>query len=178
MKLRTKNILREMAKHFGLKVKFVSYFGDAVHGKLLPREKRILINAHKPRYEHIFTLFHEIGHFFIHFKNPRRKHYPGFLEIQWNIQWLDDLASKVRRYLRRLFNKETGQEWEADLWAMILFLLVSKFTGNTDDLRTFLNHHPEKFWIFMLASTTLIYCGIKNRITRPFQILLKPFRPG
>jgi len=62
MKYTTKNILRELAKQLGLNVKFVHYFANNTHGKLLPHEKRILINANKPRYEHVYTLLHEVGH--------------------------------------------------------------------------------------------------------------------
>ena len=87
MKHRKKNLLRDMAKHLGLKIVFVSYFTNDVHGKLLPREKRILINAHKPRYEHTFTLLHEIAHYLLHFKNFTRKRHARFLDINWKIDY-------------------------------------------------------------------------------------------
>jgi hypothetical protein len=178
MKLQTKNTLRGMAKLLGLKVVFVSYFSADVHGKLLPREKRILINAHKPRYENIFTLLHEIGHFLIHFKTPHRKHHPHFLEIDWKIEWVLNLCSIVRRLMRRLFTKDSSKEWEADLWAFCAFFCLAKATGCRNDMLTFLDHHPEKFWVFMLAASAVFYCGIKYRITKPFKMLLRPFRAG
>jgi len=178
MKRNTKNTLRMMAAHLGLKVIFVDYFPDDVHGKLLPREKRILINAHKPRYEHTFTLLHEIGHFLIHFKTPHRKHHPRFLEIDWKIEWLLNLCSKARRSMRRLFNRDGSKEWEADLWAFCAFFILAKLPGCQDDFRTFIEHHPEKIWTFTLAASAVIYCGIKYRITKPFKVLLKPFRAG
>jgi len=171
MKHRTKYLLRDNAKHVGLKYKFVSYFSDGVHGKLLPREKLILINAHEPHYEHIFTFLHEIGHFLIHFKNPTRNHHSRFTEIGWKIEWLTDICSIVRRYSRR-FAKDTIKEREADLWAFLAFILLAKASGCWNDLFAFLEHHPEKFWVFMLAASVIIYSGIKSRITKPFKMLL------
>jgi IrrE N-terminal-like domain len=176
MKLKTKNTLRLMAGHLGLKVKFVGYFSDDVHGKLLPLEKRILINAHKPRYEHTFTLLHEIGHNLLHFKNPHRKFHARFLENKSKIKWLVKFCSKVRRTMHIHFARENSREWEADLWAFCAFIYVVKLAGGRDDLVTLLEHHPEKFWVFMLAGAGVIFSGIKKRITTATQFLLKPFR--
>jgi hypothetical protein len=165
-----------MADELGLKVKFVGYFSDDVYGKLLPREKRILINANKPRYEHIFTMLHEFGHFVIHFKNLQRKIYPRWVNIRWKIEWLVDLCSKLRRYWRYVLNKESSKEWLADFWAMIGFILVSNWIGNSDDLMAFLNHHPEKTRLYFLALAAVIYGGIKRRIEKIPRLLLVPFR--
>ena len=169
MKHRTKNALREMARQFGLKVKFVDYLTNKDHGKLLPREKRILINAHKPRYEHIYTLLHEIAHFVLHIKNPFRKHHPRFFDINWSWNWLANLCSKVRRYMRFIFNKESGKEWEADLWAMCAFVLLAKITGCRDELRVFLQRHPKKLNQFRLVKIAVFCAEIKARCAKARQ---------
>ena len=99
-----------MSKYIGIKVKFVDYLGDDVHGKLLPREKRILINARKPRTEHIFTLLHEIGHFLVHVKKTHTLRNPRFLEIHWKSERLANFFSKVRRGVRFFRNRQSGKE--------------------------------------------------------------------
>ena len=164
-----------MAKYFGLKVKFVSYFGNDVHGKLFPREKRILINAHKPRCEHIFTLLHEIGHYLIHFKNSPRKHHPRFFDIHWKTEWLACLCSKVRRHFRFNFNKQSGKEWEADLWAFCAFIYLAKQIGCREELLTFVERHPEKTGSFFLAALGVRYSDAKTCLTKFLKRLLSPF---
>ena len=164
MKHRIKNTLRGISQHLGIKVKFVDYFGDDVHGKLLPRERRILINARMPRNEHIFTLFHEIGHYLIHFKSLPRKRHPRFCDVKWKADWLARLSSKLRRYFRFIFNREAGKEWEADVWAMCAFVYTARHFGFRDELITFLKRHPEKTQIFLLAVYGNIYGGTKTTI--------------
>jgi hypothetical protein len=176
MKHQIKNALRGMSKHLGIKVKFVDYFGDDVHGKLLPREKRILINARKPRNEHIYTLLHEIGHFLIHFKSLPRKHHPRFFDINWKMEWLANLCSKIRRYFRFVFNKASGKEWEADLWAMCAFIYFAKRIGCRDELRVFLDRHPEKSKIFLLAAFGVAYSDTKTTIKKVGHSIAMPFQ--
>jgi hypothetical protein len=171
MKHRKKNILRELAKHLRLKVSFVSYFNDQTHGKLLPREGRILINANKPRQEHIFTMLHEIGHFLLHFKNPPRKHHPRLLDITWNIEWLANFCSHIRRQMRFHFNKASGKEWEADLWALCAFAFLANLFGFRDELFTFINRHPEKLWNYRLVKAAVIYCDFKKRISTAYKLV-------
>jgi hypothetical protein len=175
-----KNTLRAMSQHLGIKVQFVHYFGDDVHGKLLPREKRILINARKPKIEHVYTLLHEIGHFMLHFKNLPRIHHPRIFDINWRAAWLARFNSIVRRYYRFIFNKESGKEWEADVWAMCAFVYLARHFGFRQELMSFLNRHPEKTSIFLLAAYSFVYSRIKSRmkkvartITLPFQAILK-----
>jgi predicted SprT family Zn-dependent metalloprotease len=171
MKLRKKNVLREMAKHLRLKVSFVSYFDGQTHGKLLPREGRILINANKPRQEHIFTMLHEIGHFLLHFNNPSRKHHPRLFDIVWKVEWLTNFCSKLRRQMRFYFNKSSGEEWEADLWALCAFAYLAKHFGFRDELVSFLDRHPEKIWSYRLVKTAMVYCDCKRRISNVRRVL-------
>jgi IrrE N-terminal-like domain len=168
-KHRKKNTLRELAKHIGLKVKFVTYLPDAAHGKLFPREKRILINAHKPRNEHIYTLLHEIGHFVTHFKNPTRKFHHRFFDLNWKAEWLAKICAQFRRSLRYFFNKESGKEWQADAWAMAAFVILAKRFGFRDELRIFLKRHPEKVNFFRLLKVCSIYCDLKTSFKKAYQ---------
>ena len=175
MKRRKKNVLREMARHLRLKVSFVSYFDDQTHGKLIPREGRILINANKPRQEHIFTLLHEIGHFLLHFKNPPMKHHPRLFDIAWKIEWVAKLCSKVRRQMRFIFNKASGKEWEADLWAFCVFIYFVRRVGCRDDLLAFLKRHPEKSGSFFLAVFGVAYSDAKTLIKKLPKMLFSLF---
>ena len=175
MTRRTKNTLRAIAKHFGLKIVFVSYFSADVYGQLLPREKRILINAHKPRYEHIYTLLHEFGHFLLHFKSLPRQHHPRFFDINWESERLSNFCSVVRRYFRFAFNIRRGKEWEADIWAMCAFIYLAKAVGCRAEFDAFLKRHPEKTNVYLLATCGTIYCGSKARIKNICRCLLLPF---
>lgn len=168
MKRTTKNVLRAMASHLGLKVVFVHYFNSDVHGKLLVNERRILINAHKPRYEHVFTMLHEIAHFVLHIqKRAQYRFHRWLLRRNWKNDYLANFASKVRRYIRYVFNRQLGKEWEADLWAMIAFILLAKMVGSQNDLLTFVNSHPEKTGLFITASLACVYARIKRIAAKP-----------
>ncbi len=175
MKRKTKNMLRAIAKHFGLKIVFVSYFTVDVQGLLLPREKRILINAHQPRCEHIFTLLHEVGHYIRHVLNPHRTHHPRVFEDHWKINFLAEFSMHVRRYYRFIFNRASGKEWEADLWAMCAFICLAKTTGCRSEFSAFLKRHPEKTNVYLLATCGTIYSAIKTRVRHICRCLLLPF---
>ena len=164
MKHKSKNTLREMATLLGLKVRFVSYFSAGTHGKLLPRERRILINAHEPRCEHVFTLLHEIGHFLIHFQNAPQQRHPRFFDIHWKIKWLAEAFSTVRRYLRFIFNRKESKEWEADLWAFCAFIYFARHLGCRRDLLAFVDRHPEKSSRFYLAACGVAYAGVSGQL--------------
>ncbi len=161
-----------MAKHLRLKVCYVSYFDDKTHGKLLPREKRILINANKPRTEHIYTMLHEIGHYLLHFKNPPKKHHPRVLDINWKIERLTKLCSKIRRMIRFQFNKVDGKEWEADLWAVCAFFYLAKHFGYWKDFLAFVKNHPEKKAIYCLTAYGAAQVELKARLGKPAKALL------
>lgn len=175
MKRKTKNILREMARHLGLKVVFVSYLTSGVQGILLPREKRILINAQKPRCEHVYTLLHEFGHFLVHFKKcaPHRLN-RWYLNLDWKFEAMAAFASRLRRHLRFNCNKQSGKERDADLWALCAILYLQKHL-EPSYLRDFLARHPEKAGLTILAASGILYTNIKQRTKTAFQMVLKPF---
>jgi hypothetical protein len=175
VKRKTKKFLREIAQHLGLKVVFVSYLSDDIHGKLLPREKRILINAHKPRCEHVYTILHEFGHYLVHFKKCAPKRFDRwYLNRRWKIDAIAEFASKLRRHLRFILNMHAGKEWEADLWAFCALLYMQKYVGRSY-LTAFLDRHPEKASVFLLAASGFLYCNVKQRAKTALQIMLKPF---
>jgi hypothetical protein len=163
MKYRIKNTLREMAKHFSLKLRFVDYFDDQTHGKLLVREKRILLNARKSRIEHVFTILHELGHYVLHYLAPRKTYHPKIFESKWLGQLLPDFCRAIRRYFRFIFNNNTGLEWEADLWAMCAFVILAKQIGCRKELMEFLKRHPEKTNLYLLAAGAFAYDHVKTR---------------
>jgi len=107
----------------------------------------------------------------LHFKKikPRRLS-PWYLNLNWRIDAIANIASKVRRAIRFTFNKERGKEWEADVWAMCWFVCLTKFVGRSD-LTAFLKRHPEKRAIYMLATTAVFYSATKKRIARAFKLL-------
>ena len=176
MKRKTKIILRDLAKFFGLKIVFVHYFTDDIYGKLLVRERRILINARKPRSEHTFTLLHELGHYSQHVLRPPRKFHLRILDKSWKAKWLARLSSRARRLFRYSFNKSSGKEWQADVWAMCAFIRVCQITRSTNDFTAFIERHPEKLWQFYLASGSVFYFDIKMRIRSLRNFCLQVYR--
>lgn len=171
MKYKTKNILRAMAQYLGLTIRFVDYLGDETHGKLLPREKRILINANKPRFEHVFTLLHEFGHYSIHFKQVAPKMYDRwYLNRRWSIQAVLKFAQRLKRTIRYQIYKRGGDEWEADLWAMCAFVYLNKKTSRAD-LDAWLKQHPEKRSDYRLVLIATVFCDTKKRVTNAWKWL-------
>ena len=178
MKHRVKKTLRELTTHFGVKVKYVGYFGAETHGKLMPREKIILINAHKSRPEHVFTLLHELGHYVLHVLNPYRKFHPRWCDLNWRVQFMANLCSTIRRYMRFNFRKEAGREWEADTWALCAFWLLACRFGAWEEFSAFLKHHPEKRWKFALVRTVSIFQDGRTRIKTFVRHLKLAFKAG
>ena len=147
-----------------------------IHGKLLPREKRILLNARKPRTEHLFTLFHELGHYFVHFKNARRKYPPAIFDLNLRMRWFDYLCRHMRRFYRYRCTRERFREWEADLWAFCAFIVFAKITGCRRELTEFLARHPEKCGTYSIAVLAVAWGGVKSRFLKMMTALSSPFR--
>jgi hypothetical protein len=112
----------------------------------------------------------------MHFSNKPRKHHPRFFDIHWKLDWLANLSSKVRRYYRFIFNKESGKEWEADVWAMCAFVYLAKVIGCRSDLIEFLKRHPEKTNIFLLSVFGVVYSEAKTKFKKVIQLLRMPFQ--
>jgi len=176
MKYTTKQAVRVMTKQLRLKVRFVDYFPDDTHGLLLPLEKRILVNARKPRYEHVATILHEIAHYVLHVLNDNRFPWPWYLKRYWRFSYFAKMRSTLRRYVRYRFSTERSKEQQADLWAIMAFILVARCARSFSELIAFIDHHPEKFWIFCVAVFGVTYGGLKSRIRKITDTLLIPFR--
>ncbi len=176
MKYTTKQVLRVMTDQLKLKVKFVDYFADDTHGRLIPREKRILINARKPRYEHVFTILHEIAHYVLHVLNANRLPMPWYLKRRCKSASIAKIVAFSRRYVRFKFSTERSKEKQADFWAFMAFFFVVNCAGTSGELRAFVDHHPEKLSIFCLAALTVACGGIKTRAQRITHSMLIPFR--
>jgi hypothetical protein len=110
-------------------------------------------------------MLHEIGHYIHHVLNAHRKRHPRIFDIRWNINLMVNLSKKMKRYFRFMFHKESGKEWEADLWAMCAFVYLAKRIGCRDELTSFLNRHPEKKWMYRLVTSVIVYCDCKTRIS-------------
>lgn len=134
-----------------------------------------MINAHKPRCEHIFTLLHEIGHFPLHFKNAPRRHHPRIFDIYWQTEWFSRLSSQVRRYFRLFFNSNSGKEWAADLWAFSAFVYLAKPCGCRDELLACLNRHPEEMGRYYLVVVAFLYSRAKTGLWKFPKLLRAPF---
>lgn len=155
-------MLRALARDFGVKIVHVHYLGSDVYGKLLPREKRMLINARQPRHEQVFTVLHEIGHYFCHVQNQYRNRYPKFLDRNWKFDGLIEFIARVKRSMKYGFAKTSGKEFEADLWAFCAFIYFTRQLGCQKDLLIFLDRHPEKTRIFLLAMAGTLYSDAKK----------------
>ena len=176
MKSEIKKITRELAKELELRIKFVNYLGAKTHGKLLGRERLILVNAHKARCEHIFTILHEMGHYLFHVRKLAPDRFrPRYLNIHWKSDFMQRLASAVRRHVRFIFHKPSGKEWEADMVAMCLLLQIAPFAG-TSELWEFLELHPEKWSLFMIAACGTMATAVKVRLERFRRGLFKGFQ--
>ena len=176
MKQKIKKTLRALTGHIGFKVKYVDYLPDDTHGKLLVRERRILLNARKPRNEHLYTILHEIGHFLVHHTMPPLDYCPRYLRKDWKRDSVDRIFFRARRYLRFIFNCSAGKEWEADLWAICAFILLTRQIGCRSELATFLERHPEKMKTFLLATSVITCSNVKKYVAGHFKSLLLPFR--
>lgn len=90
------------------------------------------------------------------------------------VEALARFSSVVRRYFGSQFNKTSGKEWEADLWALCAFVVLAKRTGCWGDLGAFLDRHPELTGRFLLVCVSTAYADVKGQLKR----LANVFRPA
>ena len=120
------------------------------------------IHLDHPQHEVIFTVLHEIGHFYIRSRNPRPLPIPRFANRPYENEILGEAAYKVRRGIRQKCN----ENWQTDLWAMCAYCQI----GCPDDLNAFLKQHPEKAPLFYTA----LAAQVKTRIRQFIRKLLHP----
>jgi hypothetical protein len=144
MNKRTAKILRGLAEHIRVKIKYIGGMPDGFFGFADPRSRIIAINANKPHDEHVFTILHELAHFLLHFDQPYRLLAPRWVDRPYKSTFMVENTYKLKRMLRRRF----GREWQADLWALMAFPMV----GTPDELGTFFSRHPRKMPLFFLGA--------------------------
>jgi hypothetical protein len=118
------------------------------------------IHLDHPQHEAIFSVLHEIGQFYIRFRNPRPLPMPWFVNRSYENEILGEAAYKVKRGIRQ----KCSEKWQADLWAMCAYCQI----GCPDDLNTFLKQHPEKASLFYIAVTAQVKTRIRQFIRKLF----------
>ncbi|HAT8752896.1 TPA: ImmA/IrrE family metallo-endopeptidase [Legionella pneumophila] len=58
--------LNKVAKRCGLKIKFVTFKQDNVDGAFSRKKNEIYVNSSAPLSRKLFTIAHELGHYFLH----------------------------------------------------------------------------------------------------------------
>jgi hypothetical protein len=160
MNQRLKYTIYDMPGYFGLKIEYRDDLPATNAGYLDPADEPqyIAINRNLPCCEQAFTIGHEICHFLKHHNVSRR----NFNSRLLNSQWKSRRAKTYVRYLRYFTNKLLPIEFEADMYAVSLLFEL----GAVDDLKDYLQLHPEKTWLALYVVT--------HRLVRlPFQLVKK-----
>jgi hypothetical protein len=168
MTRKTKQFVRAIARHLGLRIKYANMI-PKVAGFLDPSmaSRTIVINANKSKSDHVFTILHEIAHYILHYERSHRMRLPWYLTHQWKSNPMIRLSRTTKRAVSRKFN----YEWQADMWAICALLHI----GATDDIQVILTQYPEKTGLACLCVAGTIYAGVKSRLKRAFSRILHPF---
>lgn len=154
--------LMALSEHLGMKVEMAKDMPKLFCGCQHPDAPVAVINLDQPQPEVIFTFLHELGHFVLHYKNPRPQNTHWLVNRPYENELMADIAYKTRRTLRQKFTKE----WMADLWALSAFAVI----GLPDDLKTFLKAHPEKCGLFCLVMMGHVKVRIGKFICKLFHL--------
>jgi hypothetical protein len=111
----------------------------------------IAVNSSLPHCEQAFTIGHELGHYVKHHNRPLRRYFPAVLDREYQSQKATYVATHIRRFLYFKFDKE----WQADLYAFCLLFTI----GAGNDIKAYLNRHPVKMRMCLLAA---MFCFIKG----------------
>lgn len=122
------------------------------------------MNRSLPHCEQAFTIAHELGHYLNHHRT-RRRFFPKVLDREYQSQRVASLAYRTQRALYFIFTKE----WEADLYAFCLLFNL----GAGNDIKAFLERHPQKMRMCVLAST-ICFLKVLPRIIKG--LILKFFK--
>ena len=169
MTRKTKLIVRAVAHHLRLRIKYVSTLSPKVAGFLDPSRasRTIVVNANKSKSDHVFTILHEIAHYILHYERSHRTRLPWYITRQWKSEPMIRFSKLLRRVVSRRFDNES----QADLWAFCALLQI----GAADDALAISAQYPEKNSAFWLSVAASIYAGIKSRLKRAFRRILHPF---
>src|SRR5215469_10231203 len=136
MNPRIEKILCDLAREYGGELKFVSGLPVRFYGCQDTQSPIAVINSDQPDSELIFTILHEIAHKKLHCEKPYQLPMPWLLNRPYENEVIGHHAYIARRGVRRF----CGQEWQADVWALLAYSLI----GCPDELKDFLARHPEK----------------------------------
>jgi hypothetical protein len=159
MNKRYKLSLFALARHKGINLRFIT--GLPAKAPWLAFKKGnvryIAVDANLKQPEQIHTALHEIAHHALsHFEPQHRRRPPWYLERHYKSKFMAEVVYRTKRWLRLKF----GMEWEADLWALLVFPKV----GTRKDLETFLDKHPEKVKWFLIVVAGHLVVRIRNFI--------------
>ena len=152
----------DMPGYFGLKIEYRDDLPADNAGYLDPayEPQYIAINRNLPRCEQAFTIGHELCHFLKHNNVTRRNFNVRLL----NHQWESRRAKTYARYVRQITHKLLPIEFEADMYAVSMLFEL----GAVNDLKAYLDLHPEKTWLFLYVVT--------HRLIRlPFRLIKLAF---
>jgi hypothetical protein len=129
-------------------------------------DRYIAVDANLPQPEQLHTALHEIAHHELsHFEPQHRRAAPWYLERHYKSKFMAEVVYRTKRWLRLRF----GKEWEADLWALLVFPKV----GTMEDIEALLAKHPEKVKWFWIALAGHVLVRIRKFIGQIFQLDIK-----
>jgi hypothetical protein len=162
MEPKIEKLLCDLARVHGGELKFATGLPVRFYGCQDTESPIAVINSDQPQSELIFTILHEIAHKALHCQRQYRLPIPWFLNRPYENEVVGENVYKLRRALRL----HCGQEWQADIWALCAYSLI----GCPDDLKNFLQRHPEKMHLLLF-----VLPGIwKTRLISAFHKLLHP----
>jgi len=160
----------DVVEHFGLVLELHHDLPDSAAGFLdrSPEPKFIAVNANLPKCEQVFTIAHELGHYVKHPDRSALRYRPWYLDRPWKSPRMIRVSMLAERYIARWFNIER----QADLWALSVLLNI----GAVDEMRAWLEHHPEKAALVFLVCVVAVLKAIENLVIRSIRAMLSPLQ--
>jgi hypothetical protein len=158
--------VRNLAAHFGLSIKYSNDLPDNVSGFLRPERafRMIILNANKSESDHIFTILHEVAHYYLHVRRFHPKRMPWLLTRKWKSKRLRGYARLIKRNASNLLTDEL----EADIWAFCALCSI----GAKNDLRNLSLQYPEKAGWGALSALCFgfirVKCSLKAALSKIF----------
>jgi hypothetical protein len=170
MTRKTKLFTRALVDHCRLRIKYVNDLPPNVSGFLDPSKasRTIVLNANKSKCDHVFTIFHEIAHYVLHFQRSHQMRLPWWLTRKWKSKPMIRFKKTTKLIAFRKFNEER----QADLWAFCMLFQI----GATDDILGIVDQYPEKTTIFWLSVVGSIYSGVKSRLKSVLRPISRLYR--
>ena len=161
--------IEDMPGYFGLQIEYRDDLPPDNAGFLDEHDEPqyIAVNSSLPHCEQAFTIGHELGHYVKHHNRPRHRYFPALFDREYQSKRVAHVVSHTRRFVQFKFNKE----WEADLYAFLLLITI----GAVNDLKAYLERHPKKTRLFVLASTVIFFMAIPRIIKGLFLKFFKLF---